>query len=318
MTLYIVIPCYNEEPVLPTTLPRLTAVLETLKGDGRISDGRLLFVDDGSRDRTWQLITEAAADNSLVTGVKLAHNVGHQHALWAGLNVAVKQADAIVSIDADLQDDERAILEMVDRWREGYDVVLGVRRARTTDTWFKRTSAQAFYRFMHAMGTQVVYNHADFRLMSRRALEALLAYPERNLFLRGMVAQLGFPVTTVGYDRAARTAGESKYPFFKMLSFAVDGITSFSIRPLRYILALGLLFILIAIVAIIYGLTAWAEGRAIMGWTTLFVSLWLIGGAILVACAIIGEYVGKIYIEVKRRPRYCIDRTVGEIKRSQP
>lgn len=318
MNLFIVVPCYNEEAVLPETVSRLLAVLSRLCADGEIDAGRLLLVDDGSCDRTWEIITEAtarrdfpAAGNVRVMGLKLAHNVGHQHALWAGLEYAASRADAAVSIDADLQDDENAIFEMVRRMREGADVVFGVRQARATDTWFKRTTAQAFYRFMHLMGSEVVYNHADFRLMSRRALCALMEYPERNLFLRGIAASLGFRTATVSYDRTARFAGESKYPFFKMLSFAIDGITSFSVRPLRYIFLLGLFFLFVSFCAIVYGLVAWADGRTLSGWTTLFVSLWFIGGAILVACSIIGEYVGKIYTEVKRRPRYFIERTAG-------
>lgn len=311
MKLLIVVPCYNEEDVLPETTRRLVAVLQRLRKEEKIDEGQVLFVDDGSSDATWRLIGEQSELSALVTGLKLSHNRGHQHALWAGLDYASTRCDAAVSIDADLQDDVEAIVEMVERFRQGADVVYGVRKARTTDTFFKRTTAQGFYRFMRTMGGNVIYNHADFRLMSRRTLQALMEYPERNLFLRGMVASLGYPSDTVYYDRAERFAGESKYPFFKMLAFAIDGITSFSIRPLQYILALGLFFIFIALCSIVYGLVVWAEGRTLSGWTTLFVSLWFIGGAILVACSIIGEYVGKIYIEVKRRPRYFIERTAG-------
>ena len=277
-------------------------------------EGQLLFVDDGSRDATWKIIEEASARHKEVSGLKLAHNRGHQHALWAGLEYAAEHCDAAISIDADLQDDVEVIPEMVKLFNKGIDIVYGVRRARTTDTWFKRTTAQAFYRFMQSMGTHVVYNHADFRLMSRRTLRALMEHSERNLFLRGMVSSLGYPSACVYYDRAARFAGESKYPLFKMLAFAVDGVTSFSIRPLQYILALGIFFIFVAFCTIVYGIVSWAQGSTISGWTTLFVSLWFIGGAILVACSIIGEYVGKIYIEVKQRPRYFIEKTAGDIR----
>ena len=253
---------------------------------------------------------QAAAAHKQVGGLKLAHNVGHQQALWAGLEVAAAEADAAVSIDADLQDDVQAIFQMVDHWLEGADIVFGVRRERKTDTVFKRTTALAFYSLMRRMNGDMVYNHADFRLMSRRALQALVSFPERNLFLRGMVASLGFPTATVYYDRSERFAGESKYPFGKMLSFAIDGITSFSVRPLQYISLLGLLFMFISFCAIIYGVCAYFEGRAIAGWTSLLVSLWFIGGALLLACGIIGEYVGKIYKEVKRRPRYFVEQRV--------
>lgn len=312
MNLIIVIPCYNEEEVLPLTRDTLLAVIDRMVAAGAVGEGRLLCVDDGSRDGTWALIEEYAAADPRVMGLKLSHNEGHQHALWAGLErAAALGADAVVSIDADLQDDPWAIPRMAAAYHEGADVVYGVRGSRASDTWFKRTTAQAFYRLMRCMGSNVVYNHADFRLMSLRAVRALLAYPERNLFLRGMVASLGFSSAIIEYTRTPRRAGTSKYPFFRMLAFAADGITSFSIRPLQYILWLGLIFITIALVAILYGLTVWAEGRTISGWTTLFVSLWFIGGAILVACSIIGEYVGKIYIEVKRRPRYFVDRSAG-------
>ena len=243
-------------------------------------------------------------------GLKLAHNVGHQRALWAGLDWAAHHADAAISIDADLQDDVEAIYEMVQRFLEGKDIVYGVRHARKTDTWFKRTTAQTFYKMMRGLGGDVLYNHADFRLMSRRALEALLEYSERNLFLRGMVRTLGFQTAIVFYDRKERQAGVSKYPLGKMLSFAVDGITSFSVRPLRYITYLGLIFMFISLSAIIYAIVVYAEGRTIQGWTSLLVSLWFIGGAILVALGVIGEYVGKIYSEVKRRPRYIVEKTI--------
>lgn len=309
--LFIVVPCYNEEEVLHETNRRLAALLESLEKEGSIRAGSILYVDDGSHDRTWKLVEEFAASGSPVKGLKLAHNVGHQQALWAGLEYAAAHADAVVSIDADLQDNVESIREMVDYFNKGIDIVYGVRRERRTDSFFKKTTAQLFYRLMSNLGGEIVYNHADFRLMSRRTVEALMSYPERNLFLRGMVCSMGFPSAVVYYDREKRFAGESKYPFSKMLSFAVDGITSFSVRPLRYIVLLGLLFILISIVAIIYGFLSYLEGDTMPGWTSLLVSIWFIGGMVTTAIGIIGEYVGKIYKEVKRRPRYFIEKVAG-------
>lgn len=309
--LYIVVPCYNEEEVLHETNRRLAALLDSLVKDNMIAAGRILYVDDGSRDHTWQLVEEFVAAGSPVKGLKLAHNVGHQQALWAGLEYAAAHADAVVSIDADLQDNVDSIREMVDYFNKGIDIVYGVRRERRTDSFFKKNTAQLFYRLMNNLGGEIVYNHADFRLMSRRTVEALMSYPERNLFLRGMVCSMGFPSAVVYYDREKRFAGESKYPFSKMLSFAVDGITSFSVRPLRYIVLLGLLFILISIVAIIYGFLSYLEGDTMPGWTSLLVSIWFIGGMVTTAIGIIGEYVGKIYKEVKRRPRYFIEKVAG-------
>lgn len=309
--LFIIVPCYNEEEVLHETNRRLAALLESLEKEGSIRAGSILYVDDGSHDRTWKLVEEFAASGSPVKGLKLAHNVGHQQALWAGLEYAATHADAVVSIDADLQDNVESIREMVDYFNKGIDIVYGVRHERRTDSFFKKTTAQLFYRLMSNLGGEIVYNHADFRLMSRRAVEALMSYPERNLFLRGMVCSMGYPSAVVYYDREKRFAGESKYPFSKMLSFAVDGITSFSVRPLRYIVLLGLLFILISIVAIIYGFLSYLEGDTIPGWTSLLVSIWFIGGMVTTAIGIIGEYVGKIYKEVKRRPRYFVEKVAG-------
>lgn len=307
----IVVPCYNEESVLNETTKRLSHILSSLENESKIDSSKILYVNDGSTDHTWQLIEQHATTNPKVCGICLSHNVGHQQALWAGLEWASQNADAAVSIDADLQDDINAIKQMVEHWNNGIDIVYGVRRERKTDTWFKRTTAQRFYRFMHTMGSDIVYNHADFRLMSRRSLKALMSYPERNLFLRGLVNTLGFSTAMVYYDRAERFAGVSKYPLRKMLTFAIDGITSFSIRPLRYIMLLGLLFMLISIAIIAHGIVLYLEGRTIVGWTSQMVSIWFIGGTILFACGIIGEYVGKIYSEVKRRPRYIINKTIG-------
>ena len=309
MKIAIVVPCYNEEEMLPETTRQLLGIAERLKTEC-LADATLLYVDDGSRDRTWELIRAHAAENPCVHGLKLAHNRGHQQALWAGLDWASEHADAAISIDADLQDDVEAILSMVREFQNGKDIVYGVRKVRTTDTWFKRATAQGFYRFVKWLGGDILYNHADFRLMSRRALKALQEFPERNMFLRGMVYSLGFPHSVVYYDRRERLAGESKYPLGKMLSFALDGITSFSVKPLRFIVYLGLFFILIALAAIVYALVSYFQGHVVPGWSSLLVSLWFIGGAILLAVGIIGESVGKIYSEVKRRPRYFIEQSV--------
>lgn len=310
--LVIVVPCYNEEAVLKEATRQLSDVLLRMEKDEKIAEGKILYVDDGSKDLTWMLIEQLSQSDTRVAGLKLAHNVGHQQALWAGLEwVAASNYDAAVSIDADLQDDVNAIVEMVDYFNQGVDIVFGVRRERKTDTFFKKHTAQLFYKLMNTMGGEVVYNHADFRLMSKRSLEALVSFPERNLFLRGMVCLLGYSTASVYYDRKERFAGESKYPFTKMLNFALDGITSFSVKPLRLITMSGLLFMLVAFVAIIYAISEFIIGDVIPGWTSLLVSVWFIGGAILTAVGVIGEYVGKIYKEVKRRPRYLIEKEVN-------
>lgn len=307
--LVIVVPCYNEEAVLEETNRRLLALAEKLESIAVAT--HILYVDDGSADATWRLISDFSEKTPAVQGLKLAHNEGHQHALWAGLDKAVKTADAVVSIDADLQDSVDAIVEMVEQHRGGCDIVFGVRRKRDTDSFFKRVSAQMFYRLMQSLGAEVVYNHADFRLMSRRAVKALLQYSERNLFIRGMVKTLGYRQGYVYYDRTERMAGESKYPLGKMLAFAWDGITSFSVRPLRLIMGVGLFCIFISFVAIVWALVTYLQHRALPGWTSMLVSVWFLGGAVLTALGIIGEYVGKIYSEVKRRPRYIVEEEVG-------
>lgn len=310
--LLVVVPCYNEEEVLKETTAQLSEVIGRMKADGKIEEGRILYVDDGSKDLTWTLIEQLSGVNDCVSGLKLAHNAGHQQALWSGLEWAAgSEYDAAVSIDADLQDDVNAIVEMVDCFVQGADVVFGVRKERKTDTFFKKHTAQLFYKLMSNLGGEVVYNHADFRLMSKRTLQALVEFPERNLFLRGMVCLLGYPTASVYYDRKERFAGESKYPLAKMLNFALDGITSFSVKPLRLITMLGLFFIVISLAAIIYALSGFISGNVIPGWTSLLISLWFIGGAILIAIGIIGEYIGKIYKEVKRRPRYFIEKRVN-------
>ena len=315
ITLALVVPCYNEEAVLHDTTAKLSEVLNAMETDGSISSGKIIYVDDGSRDATWQIIKQLSAESSRIIGLKLAHNVGHQNALWAGLEAAAEMKfNATVSIDADLQDDIHVIADMVKRFAEGDDVVFGVRRERKTDTFFKRFTAQCFYRTMSWLGGEIIYNHADFRLMSLRALQALISHPERNLFLRGMVKSIGFPSSCVYYDRKERLAGESKYPLKKMLNFAFDGITSFSVKPLRLISRLGISGMLVSAAFIVYGLYRYITHSVIEGWTSLMLSLWFIGGAILTSLGIIGEYIGKIYCEVKRRPRYFIEETTASTK----
>lgn len=315
ITLALVVPCYNEEAVLHDTTAKLSEVLNAMETDGSISSGSIIYVDDGSRDATWQIIKQLSAESSRIVGLKLAHNVGHQNALWAGLEAAAEMKfKATVSIDADLQDDIHVIADMVKRFAEGDDVVFGVRRERKTDTFFKRFTAQSFYRTMSWMGGEIIYNHADFRLMSLRALQALISHPERNLFLRGMVKSIGFPSSCTYYDRKERLAGESKYPLKKMLNFAFDGITSFSVKPLRLISSLGISCMLVSAAFIVYGLYRYITHSVIEGWTSLMLSLWFIGGAILTSLGIIGEYIGKIYCEVKRRPRYFIEETTASTK----
>lgn len=312
LDLCIVVPCYNEEEVLPETVRQLSVVMNRMKENGKITSGRILFVDDGSKDKTWAIIAEQDKLNPWVSGIKLAHNVGHQYALLAGLEWASTHCDAAVSIDADLQDDVDAIEEMVDSFIGGADIVYGVRRERNTDTWFKKNTALLFYRLIRSMGTDVVYNHADFRMMSRRALKALISYPEQNLFLRGIVRLIGFNEAYVYYDRKSRFAGESKYPLKKMLAFAMDGITSFSVQPLRLIITGGFIFaIVVPLIMIIYALVQHAHHHTIPGWTSLLISLWFIGGMIMIAIGVTGIYIGKIYKEVKQRPRYFIDEKAG-------
>lgn len=305
MKLTIVIPCYNEEQVLPWTLDKLATLIDRLKTEAS-TDARLLLVDDGSRDRTWEIISEAAKAHCYVSGIRLSHNEGHQGALWAGMQESVATSDAVASIDADLQDDETAMIDMARQINDGKDIVYGVRKKRETDTWFKRFTAQSFYKLMKSMDSEIVYNHADFRMMSRRAVEALLQYPERNLFLRGIVRRLGFKEGFVYYDRRARELGESKYPLKKMLAFSIDGITSFSTAPLKFITFVGLTMTLVSLVMIMFGIIRHIEGNTIEGWTSLLVSLWFIGGIITTAMGVTGIYIGKIYVEVKQRPRYFV------------
>lgn len=310
--LYIVVPCFNEQEALPQSHEQLAQLMDDMIAQESIAqESRLLYVDDGSRDDTWQIISRLASESRRVVGVKLACNSGHQNALMAGLAAAVEHCDITVSVDADLQDDINVIPQMIDRYQDGCDIVFGVRKERKSDSWFKRTTAGMFYKLMNRLGVDTINNHADFRLMSRRAVLALLDYKERNLFIRGIVTKLGYKTDCVYYDRSARTAGESKYPIKKMANFAIDGITSFSVKPVRIVFMAGILFLIIALIMLIYVLTAYFMGRAVSGWPSLILSVWLVGAFVLIGLGIIGEYVGKIYTEVKNRPRYNVDTTVG-------
>ena len=307
--LAIVVPCYKEELVLHETTSRLTQVLDALVKEELVSaNSYILYVNDGSTDNTWNIISELHDSNKYVNGVNLAGNVGHQNALVAGLSSAVENCDMAISIDADLQDDVNAIREMVVKYYDGCDIVYGVRQSRKTDTWFKRTTALGFYSVMKSMGVKSVYNHADYRLMSQRALRQLLLYRERNLFLRGMVPTIGYKTDCVYYDRAERFAGESKYPLKKMISFAFDGITSFSVKPVHFVLYFGIIFLIIAFGIFCFVMYSLFMGHVVQGWTSLMISIWFCSGSILLGLGIVGEYIGKIYVEVKDRPRFNIER----------
>ncbi len=311
MVLFIVVPCYNEEDVLPETARRLSEKMRALIGSGKISENsRVLFVDDGSKDATADIIEKLHGENSMFGGVFLSKNRGHQNALLVGYMTAKDRCDVCISMDADLQDDINAVDGMLEKYREGNDIVYGVRSSRATDSAFKRSSAHAFYKLMSVMGVELVYDHADYRLMSRRALEALSEYDEVNLFLRGIVPLVGFNSATVEYERGERFAGESKYPLKKMLAFAFDGITSFSVKPIRLISALGAIIFLAAAVMLVYSLVRHFTGNTVSGWTSIIVSVWALGGLQLSAIGIIGEYIGKIYLETKHRPRYIIKKTL--------
>ena len=306
-TLYIVVPCYNEEEVLSETSRRLGDKLRALLAAGKVSaQSRILFVNDGSKDRTWEVIGELHKKDGLFCGVDLSRNRGHQNALLAGLMIAKDKADMVISMDADLQDDVDAVDAMVDKYLDGVDIVYGVRSSRKKDTFFKRTTAEAFYRLMDLLGAETVFNHADYRLMSKRALEGLAQFTEVNLFLRGIVPMIGYRTDTVEYERGERFAGESKYPLKKMVSFALEGVTSLSVKPLRMITGLGFLVFLASLAMIVYNIVRWATGNTVTGWASLACSVWLIGGLILLALGIIGEYLGKLYLESKGRPRFLI------------
>ena len=305
--LYLVIPCYNEEEVLPETSKRLTAKLGAMIEMGLISqDSKIVFVNDGSKDHTWQLIRQYHEENPMIQGINLSRNKGHQSALLAGLMTVKEYCDMAISMDADLQDDVDAIEQFVEKYYEGCEVVYGVRSERKTDSFFKRASAQSFYKLMLHMGVEIVYNHADYRLMSRRALDEMEGFKEVNLFLRGIVPLIGFQSGVVTYERHERFAGESKYPLKKMLNFAFDGITSFSVKPIRMVTTLGIIIFAISILMLIYFLITWCIGWTVPGWTSIVVSVWAIGGLQLLAIGIIGEYIGKIYMETKARPKFIV------------
>jgi glycosyltransferase involved in cell wall biosynthesis len=308
INLYVVVPCYNEEAVLGETSRQMLLLFDEMKADGLINEkSRIVFVDDGSKDKTWEIIDNLSNEHTEIAGIKLAKNAGHQNALLGGLMTVKDDCDCAISIDADLQDDIHVIPDMVKAYQDGCDIVYGVRDKRETDTFFKRTTAEGFYKLMGAMGVKIIFNHADYRLMSRRALEEFSKFPERNLFLRGMVPLVGFKSTSVYYHRNERFAGESKYPLKKMLSFAFDGITSFSISPIRLISGLGAAICVISIIMAIYAFVQKLMGHTDAGWASLMMSIWFLGGVQLLSVGLIGEYIGKIYKEVKRRPRYIIE-----------
>lgn len=310
-TVYFVLPCYNEEEVLPETVKRLSAKLEKLIAEGKVSeDSRMLFVDDGSKDKTWSLISRFSEENRYVGGVKLSRNRGHQNALLSGLMTAREYCDCAISLDADLQDDIEVLDEFISKYEEGCEVVYGVRSSRKKDTFFKRSTAQGYYKFMKLLGVDIVYNHADYRLLGSKALEALSEYKEVNLFLRGIVPLIGYRSDYVYYERNERFAGESKYPLKKMLRFAIDGITSFSVKPLKLISNLGIIICVLSVIGFIYALVSLCMGVAVSGWASTICSIWFLGGLQMLCIGIVGTYVGKIYNEVKHRPRYRIEKTI--------
>ncbi len=306
--LYIAVPCYNEEEVLPDSAEKLRVKLRKMMDEGKIDyDSRIVFIDDGSKDKTWELIRGLHETDTIFSGIKLSRNRGHQNALMCGLMTLREEADAVISIDADLQDDIEVFDEMVQRYEEGCDVVYGVRSKRATDTFFKRFTAEGYYKVLDKMGAKVIFNHADFRLMSRRALRAFAEFRETNLFLRGMVPMIGYKSAIVTYERSERLAGESKYPLKKMLALAWEGITSLSTKPIKLITRLGLIIFLVSLVMLIYTLVRFFTGATETGWASLAVSIWAIGGLQMMAIGIIGEYIGKIYLETKHRPRFIVE-----------
>ena len=307
-TLYVVVPCYNEEEVLAISSKAILEKISGLISAGEISqNSRIMFVDDGSKDKTWEIITALSKENPLFTGIKLSRNRGHQNALLAGLMTAKQKADIVISMDADLQDDINAIDGFLKKRKEGCEIVYGVRSSRKTDTFFKRFTAQTYYKFLSKMGVEITYNHADYRLMSKKTLDALESFGEVNLFLRGMVPMVGFKSDIVEYERNPRAAGESKYPLKKMLGLAFEGITSLSIKPIRFITSLGISLFAVSIVMLIYFLVIYFMGKTVQGWATIVISIWAIGGLQLMAIGVIGEYIGKIYLETKSRPKFIIE-----------
>ena len=310
-TVYFVVPCYNEEEVLPETVKRLSSKLETLiKNNIADEKSRMLFVDDGSKDKTWELIEQFSSENKYVGGVKLSRNRGHQNALLSGLMTAKGKCDCVISLDADLQDDIEVIDEFIQKYNEGCEIVYGVRSSRKKDTFFKRSTAQGYYKFMSMLGVDIVYNHADYRLLGSQALDALSEYKEVNLFLRGIVPLIGYRCDYVYYERNERFAGESKYPLKKMLKFAIDGITSFSVKPLKLISNMGIIICILSLIGFIYALVSVLMGVAASGWASLMCSIWFLGGLQMFCIGIVGTYVGKIYAEVKGRPRYRIEKEI--------
>ncbi len=306
--LFVVVPCYNEEEVLPETSKRLAEKMASLIASGKIAENsRVAFVNDGSKDKTWEIIQRLNKENPVFTGVNLSRNRGHQNALLGGLMTVMDDADMAISMDADLQDDINAIDEMVEKYHAGCDIVYGVRSKRKTDTFFKRFTAESFYRLMDKMGAKTVFNHADYRLMSKRALQGLAQFKEVNLFLRGIVPMVGYPSDVVYYERAERFAGESKYPLKKMLAFSIEGITSLSTTPIKLITKLGILMVFISIGILIYSIVQLCLGHTVPGWTSVMVSIWAIGGLLMTSMGVVGTYVGKIYLEAKGRPRYIIE-----------
>lgn len=310
-TLYLVLPCYNEEEVLPNSIQELTGLISQMINDTIISqNSRMLFVNDGSKDRTWSIIQQYHQQNPYVCGVCLAGNVGHQNAILAGMETARAHADIVITLDADIQDDITKIPEMVTKYKQGSDIVYGVKNERKADSFFKRFTAKFFYRLMHVLGVKSIYNHADFRLLSNRALNQLSQYQERNLYLRGIIPLMGYKQDIIYEDLRQRKAGESKYTFNKMLNLAIDGITSFSTKPIRLLTILGVVFVLIAFLMFLHIIFTLVSGKAVAGWSSMMLSMWFIGGFIMIGLGIVGEYIGKIYIEVKQRPRYNIERTL--------
>lgn len=319
-TLYMVIPCYNEKEVLNETASKLKNIyVELIKSNKITNKSKIVFVNDGSKDTTWEIIEELHRNDKIFSGINLSRNKGHQNALLAGLLTVKDYSDMVISMDADLQDDISAIEEMVDKYLQGYDIVYGVRSKRETDTFFKRVTAESYYKILNSIGGEVIYNHADYRLMSKRTIEELSKYQEVNLFLRGIVPMLGFSSTTVSYERNERLAGESKYPLRKMISFALEGITSLSVKPIRIISGLGILIFAVSILMLIYIVVRHQMGNTITGWASVAISVWAIGGLMLLSIGIVGEYIGKIYLETKQRPKFSIKEFINdtnEVKKS--
>lgn len=311
--LYLVIPCYNEEEVLTDTAGKLDKKMKELMAEGLIDvRSRIIFVNDGSMDLTWKIIEDLHNKDTLFGGINLTRNRGHQNALLAGLMTVKDDADIVISLDADLQDDINVFDEMLRKNNEGYDVVYGVRNDRRKDSFFKRHTAQMFYKLTNKLGGDLIYNHADFRLMSKRALEGLAQFEEVNLFLRGIIPLIGYPSTIVEYERKERLAGKSKYPFRKMMSFAIEGITSLSIKPMKFVTGMGIFVFLASIAMMIYAFVSYFTGKVVAGWTSILISVWAIGGMVLLGLGVVGSYIGKIYLETKKRPRYIVEKYINE------